>query len=45
MVRLVPVAASAGLAGWGKLKLRAGDVDAAFAPELDAEIAESLHDA
>ncbi|MGB7989395.1 MAG: type II toxin-antitoxin system prevent-host-death family antitoxin [Candidatus Methylophosphatis roskildensis] len=45
MVRLVPVAASAGLAGWGKLKLRAADVDAAFAPELDAEIAESLHDA
>lgn len=44
MVRLVPVAANAGLRGWGTLKLRAQDIDAAFAPEVDAEIAKSLHD-
>lgn len=43
MVRLVPIAADVGLAGWGKLKLRAQDIDAAFTRELDAEIAQGLH--
>lgn len=44
MVRLVPVAARAGLGGWGSLKLQARDIDAAFSPEVDAEIAKRLHD-
>jgi prevent-host-death family protein len=42
MVRLVPVARTGRLRGWGRLKkLRAG-VDAAFTPEVDAEVAHRL---
>jgi prevent-host-death family protein len=40
MVRLVPVARKARLLGWGRLKkVSARDLDAAFTPEVDAEIA------
>jgi prevent-host-death family protein len=42
MVRLVPVARKGRLRGWGKLKNVAAGVDAAFSPEVDAEIARSL---
>jgi prevent-host-death family protein len=42
MVRLVPVARKGRLRGWGKLKKLAAGVDAAFTPEVDAEVAESL---
>jgi prevent-host-death family protein len=42
MVRLVPIARKGRLRGWGKLKRFAGDVDAAFTPEIDAKIARSL---
>ncbi len=42
MVRLVPVAAGIGLGGWGALKLPARDIEAAFAPEVDADIAKTL---
>ncbi len=41
MVRLVPVAA-AGLRGPGKLKNLGRGVDAAFTPEVDGEVAQSL---
>jgi len=44
MVRLVPIAAGVGLGGWGALKLRARDIDAAFTSEIDAGIAKSLQD-
>jgi prevent-host-death family protein len=44
MVRLVPVAATARLRGWGKLRRVAAAVDAAFTPDVDAEIADSLDD-
>ncbi len=42
MVRLVPVAGKRGLRGWGKLKKYVADVDSAFAPALEGEIARSL---
>ena len=41
MVRLVPIAKLGGLRGWGKLK-KLGTVDAAFVPEVDAEVARRL---
>jgi prevent-host-death family protein len=41
-VRLVPVAKKGRLAGWGKLRRFAGAVDAAFAPDVEAEVARSL---
>jgi prevent-host-death family protein len=41
-VRLVPVAKKIGLAGWGKLRAFATDVDAAFTPEVEAEVGKSL---
>lgn len=41
-VRLVPVARKGGLAGWGKLRKFAAAVDAAFTPEVEAEVARSL---
>jgi prevent-host-death family protein len=44
MVRLVPVARRGSLGGWGKLRRYRAAVDAAFAPELDREIARSLED-
>ena len=44
MVRLVPVARKGRLRGWGKLKKLAGDIDAAFTPETDEEVARSLRD-
>ncbi len=39
MVRLVPIAASAGLKGFGSLKLARGDADKAFATATDREVA------
>jgi len=42
MVRLVPIARKGRLAGWGKLKRFAAAVDAAFKPEVDAQVARSL---
>ena len=42
MVRLVPVASKRRLRGWGKLKKLAAGVDAAFTPEVDADVARSL---
>lgn len=42
MVRLVPVARKGHLRGWGRLKKLARTVDAAFTPEVDAEVAQSL---
>ncbi len=42
MVKLVPVARKGRLGGWGKLKRFAAAVDAAFTPEVDAEVARSL---
>jgi prevent-host-death family protein len=42
MVRLVPVARKGRLRGWGKLKKLAAAVDAAFTPEVDADVARSL---
>ncbi len=42
MVRLVPVARKGRLRGWGRLKKLARTVDAAFTPEVDAEVAQSL---
>ena len=42
MVRLVPVARRGGLGGWGKLKRFRAEIDAAFTPELDQQIAGSL---
>ncbi|MGH9365107.1 MAG: type II toxin-antitoxin system Phd/YefM family antitoxin [Thermoanaerobaculia bacterium] len=42
MVRLVPVVKKGGLAGFGKLRRFASAVDAAFTPEVDAEVARSL---
>jgi prevent-host-death family protein len=44
MVKLVPVARKGRLRGWGKLKKLAGSVDAAFTPEIDAEVARGLDD-
>jgi prevent-host-death family protein len=42
MVRLVPVARKDRLRGWGSLKKLSAKVDAAFTPEVDAEIARSF---
>jgi len=42
MVRLVPVARKGRLRGWGRLKKLARTVDAAFTPEVDAEVDQSL---
>ncbi len=42
MVRLVPVARKGRLRGWGSLKKLTAKVDAAFTPEVDAEIARSF---
>ena len=42
MVRLVPVARKGRLRGWGKVKKLAAAVDAAFTPEVDADVARSL---
>lgn len=39
MVRLVPVAPALRLRGWGRLKKMTKGVDAAFTPEVDAEVA------
>lgn len=39
MVRLVPVVRRARLRGWGRLRRFAGRVDAAFAPEIEAQVA------
>ena len=39
MVRLVPIAAAAGLKGFGSLKSVRGDLDNAFTPYVDREIA------
>jgi len=44
MVRLVPIARKGHLRGWGKLKKLAAAVDAAFTPEVDAEVGRSLKD-
>lgn len=42
LVRLVPVVTKSRLGGWGALKKVAARVDAAFTPEVDAEVANSL---
>ena len=42
MVRLEPIARMRRLAGWGTLKRFATAVDAAFTPEVEAEVARSL---
>lgn len=39
MVRLVPIAASAGLKGFGSLKSVRGDVDKAFTPAAERAVA------
>jgi len=39
MVRLVPISASAGLKGFGSLKSVRGDVDKAFRPATEREVA------
>jgi prevent-host-death family protein len=39
MVRLVPVAPASRLRGWGRLKKLAKGVDAAFTPDVDADVA------
>jgi len=42
MVRLEPIARKRRLAGWGKLKRFTASVDAAFTPEVEAQVARSL---
>jgi prevent-host-death family protein len=42
LVKLVPIARKGRLGGWGKLKKLAAGVDAAFTPEVDAEVARHL---
>jgi prevent-host-death family protein len=44
MVRLVPIASKRRLRGWSKLKKLAAGVDAAFTPEVDADVARSLEE-
>ena len=44
MVRLVPIASKRRLRGWGKLKKLAAGVDAAFTPEVDADVARRLEE-
>jgi len=39
MVRLVPIAAAAGLKGFGSLKSVRGDVDKAFTPATERQVA------
>jgi prevent-host-death family protein len=39
MVRLVPIKAAAGLKGFGSLKSGRGDVDKAFTPAAEREVA------
>ena len=39
MVRLVPIAAAAGLKGFGSLKSAHGDVDTAFTPATERAVA------
>ena len=42
MVRLVPIARHGKLGGWGKLKRFRSEVDTAFTPDLDEQIARGL---
>ncbi len=42
MVRLVPIVASAGLKGFGSLKSVRGDVDKAFTPATEREVARAF---
>lgn len=42
VVKLVPLGTKGKLGGWGRLRDFVGEVDAAFAPEVDAEIARML---
>lgn len=42
VARLLPFRKPSGLKGWGRLKASAGDVDTAFTPEADAEIARMM---
>jgi len=42
VARLLPFRKPGGLKGWGRLKATAGDVDAAFTPEADTEIARMM---
>ena len=45
MVRLVPVARKGRLRGWGRLKrISIREVDAAFTPDVDAEIARTFEE-
>ena len=44
LVRLVPVSRKGHLRGCGKLKKLAAVIDAAFTPEIDAEVARSPRD-
>lgn len=39
VARLLPIGKPRGLKGWGRLKASVGDLDAAFTPEVDAEVA------
>ncbi len=43
MVRLVPVTPSTRLRGWGSLRKMTRRVDAAFSPDVDAEVARQVH--
>ncbi len=42
VARLLPFRKPGSLKGWGRLKKTAGDVDTAFAPEVEAEIARMM---
>jgi prevent-host-death family protein len=42
MVRLVPLSEQRLPAAWGRLKVKAKDIDAAFSPEADKEVAELM---
>jgi len=42
VARLLPFRKPGGLKGWGRLKKTAGNVDAAFTAEVDAEIARMM---
>ncbi len=39
MVRLVPLSEQRLPAAWGRLKVKSQDIDAAFTPEIDEEVA------
>ena len=43
LVRLVPVTRRTGMRGWGTLKRHSRAIDAAFTPEVEAEVARALH--